>query len=1679
MAGGESLGNLYFDLGLDDKEFMSKLEAIKKGDFKIKVGVDSKSILDASTTVSKSIVGAFKKIDIKIPSINTKAIDSAIGSGIDYQKNRLNELKSMIASTEAQISKLPLKGSVNISGGERSAGSEILSDLKKEAAELEKISAIRTEINSKSISQKNKEDDAYSAKVLSDMKKYYEEEEKSSSKKSSIVESNANKEKKSVKEANDEKMKATLFEGRVSKIDTAKNVDLAKEALLRQKIQKEIESTALAHKRNEAFGTQSQSRIRSNTEFTNKTLISQRQIAMQLSNQFGTMFSIYAVESFVKKLAEVRGEFESQKIALSAILQNGQQANVIFEQIKNLSVESPFKFKDLVGYTKQLSAFQIPANELFDTMKRLADVSSGLGVGMDRVVLAFGQVRSASVLRGQELRQFSEMGIPMVQLLADKFSILEKQTVSTGDVFERISKRMVSFNDVKDIFDDMTGAGGKFYEMQEKQAKSLLGMMTNLQDAIDIALNDIGETNEGVLKGAVSLTTDLINNWQTVAKIVMTAVAAYGAYKTVMLFNLALNSQFIAGLVLQASRLTMITAELGITTAAQYALNTAASINPWTVAALAIGAVFGALVLLSNNSKTAKEDIDRLNKSALDSAKSAGKVSELVSAYDKLSSSASKSEEEQTRLKVVIKELAKLYPDLVLKTDQYGNAIDVNIKKVKSLGDVMKQNLLIIARQNIEEAKSNIGGYSAANRKITDTLKAGVVTSTVYNENGPKTITSALTISERKRLQEEYESNQGIINGFLGTIQNSADLINKLKGNADKAKSEMSDWANWAKNFKKQTDALNISKSISELFTQQNMEGGSAEFKSSLEKMYKDDLEQYKIYVTSKGLFSAQEISDLKKKVSDEKSALDILGGTKEENKKDKTDYVAEQLENQIKLVKNLYSEFVKLNGVQGTDRAKELISTSPEYKSSRDKLATIGVGIQFSEDKVNEEITKLIAKTKQTKKVKEIGASFASNIDKGFAEKSNESFENIFKAIDLVISTYKPKYDLYEKIFSLTGNSSQAAILAFGTQSAKDLGDIMKSQFESIPNAGIFDPLVRPAEGASGQIKKLWDDITEYYATKKVTKVEALSNLIEAAKTSEDKIISINNKAEKEIKETNEWAMSEMAGASASMILEIASIQESANKATKQNAEDQINEIRSTLFQLTPLYNEIFKDLGKVAAGNLDALLLKTNGLIELVKTKGEVKTGSNGETTGYFLKAGISDPNSGLKIDTNTLISVDKYNEAIERTNSIVNKINENPFKALLNPPKGVTDETPEERLKRIAGAIQGISDLAISVSGEVGSLMDSFGASDESKQSLTNIVNLATGAAQAGVGVAKLASGDVVGGIKDLASGIAKTVLSLNAMHDAKYEKQIKEYQKQIDATAKSYDSLTDSLSRKTAASKVDAQAEEYVMLQREKNLLEAQKQAEEAKKNTDQSKIDDYNNQIEEAAKKQQELALNTISYVLGGDIGSQADSWAKTLTDAMDSAFQNGTDAAQAWGDSVDNIVRDIAKNFIVNSFLGKQLQDWLQTASSDWTDADGKANQKNIEDDLKGFSTFAKSLEPATEAALKTVNDIYGTGAASAASSVSNGIKGITEPTADRLAGMINAIRQDSAVNRVSLSTIRDIIQSYAGGNIEANSYLQKMDANIRQNTLNTTAILGAIQDVTTNGANGKALKMA
>lgn len=237
---------------------------------------------------------------------------------------------------------------------------------------------------------------------------------------------------------------------------------------------------------------------------------------------------VFGAQQFAMSIITTGGEMEKQHIALQSILGDMQNANTMFNQIKELALNSPFTFSELNRDVKQLAAYGVEYDQLYDTTKRLADMSSGLGVSFDRIALAFGQVQARGWLDGKELRQIAYAGIPLLEKLSEFYSKQEGRNVSTSEIKTRISSRDVSFDDVKSIFWQMTDAGGQFYNMQQVLSETLLGRYNKLKDAWEIMLADFANGKNiigGTFMGILDVVTNLVQQIHVLGPAMVAAFA--------------------------------------------------------------------------------------------------------------------------------------------------------------------------------------------------------------------------------------------------------------------------------------------------------------------------------------------------------------------------------------------------------------------------------------------------------------------------------------------------------------------------------------------------------------------------------------------------------------------------------------------------------------------------------------------------------------------------------------------------------------------------------------------------------------------------------------------------------------------------------------------------------------------------------------------------------------------------------------------------------------------------------------------------------------------------------------------------------------------------------------------------------------------------------------------------
>ena len=406
-------------------------------------------------------------------------------------------------------------------------------------------------------------------------------------------------------------------------------------------------------------------KLRGKQEQLQRSKKSLMNISDQLQRKLALLFSVSAIQGYINKLVTVRGEFELQQKSLQVLLQSKDDANKLWDETVKLAVKSPFSVKQLVTYTKQLAAYRIESDKLYQTNKMLADVSAGLGVDMQRLILAFGQVKSANYLRGTELRQFSEAGVNMLGELSKLYTELEGKMVSVGDVFERISKRQVAFSDVEEVFKRITSEGGVFYQMQEQQADTLKGMTMNLRDSIDLMLNDIGTSYDSTIKGLVSATKVIVENWRQIAPMINTVAGMLTGVLLSKVINgiIAIGPAFIAPFKKLVFELTLAnTAGLSLK-----AILSSISRTGLGLILAAVGALIGALYSAWTYSTKLNEELSRID---LDLSK---RLEDGIEKYhelaDQVANVANSEYERNKALKALQQTFGEILPDEMLRKE--------------------------------------------------------------------------------------------------------------------------------------------------------------------------------------------------------------------------------------------------------------------------------------------------------------------------------------------------------------------------------------------------------------------------------------------------------------------------------------------------------------------------------------------------------------------------------------------------------------------------------------------------------------------------------------------------------------------------------------------------------------------------------------------------------------------------------------------------------------------------------------------------------------------------------------------------------------------------------------------------------------------------------------------------
>lgn len=1422
---------------------------------------------------------------------------------------------------------------------------------------------------------------------------------------------------------------------------------------------------------------------------TNTTMSSQSRIAGELKNQIANVYSIYTLERFVRGLYTIGGEFQKQRIALTSILGDSMKAETIFNRIKDLAVVSPFQFKELASYAKQLSAYSIPYEELYDTTKRLADISAGVGVDMGRIILAYGQVRSAAFLRGQELRQFTEAGIPLVDELAKRFTKLTGVVTSAGDVFDKISRKEVSFGMVKDVLWELTDEGGKFYNMQEALAESLAGKWSNLQDAWDVMMADIAEGNSGVLSDSLELLTDLMKHWEAVADILGILVGIYGSYKTaVIAVNVAQKSSF--AISQMQAYYTWLNKGVKVTKAAavaQWALNSAMKVNPWVFWITTLGAIVTTLTVFQEKVETVAEKTKKLN---IEFSKNIEKI-----------------KEEESKAKGYISRIFDKTNGIDAQRRAY-----LNLQKIyPSLFENMKfeQFLLEGEYQAIQKVLS-------ASKEREKVKSAGLVIGATNNRNEAQR-----ELNRLKSRREYYQS----LDGYENVIESLDEDIKKQEEVLSQAQKTLNDALENYSTYKIKKDDKNSAwfKKATELYEKfgierlkPDAEGGLQKYIENIIGANEDASSTLSEWTKKEGEWNEEtrksiDKAKLLKNATDE--ILKTFGRVTKETQNTK-DPIAEQWEARTDLIDKAVSSYEKWRKIEGEEVASQRVKGISEFAPIFDKN---GVNLDLKDpSKAYKYIQGQLDRSKE--KQEDLYISLGVKIDKAGIDSAKKEVDNALKEIEKYVSQTGEKWDLYKKLFNASGNKSLSMNIAFGGEvSFKSVVDDLRNQLsKALENTGskfsVTDVLAMKEDDVKkqfgeGVILKLYQSINEESKKMRSESLENLLGMIEDYKDYAQKIKDIERNLQKDLADIE--SQRGQLGEEATDRL----IAQRKKKASEDAASTKFEQFKSS-----EDWAKTFDDLDRLSSATLSRLIknleefknttgqsLKVNEFKELVNVLKKLRDESESRNPFKTLSDGIkeyAEATEKLKRaqkelgfiqdggEVTTGVSETSHTETkktdggLSYQAKVVDKLTPK-LKTLTDAEKEVADAQDKQneasdKVQVGFGDIVDMANLLIGTLGDLGSAFDALG-NDSIGDTLSTVQEVAGGllnTAQSGATLfAGISSGNpmaIMQGATGVVSGITGIIGSIAKAHDKKLDKTIQRSQLEVKKLSNDYKNLQSVIERQLGAVTQSQSKEMIANLQKQQEEVQKQMEAEQDKKDSDASKIEDYKQQYIELGEQIKYFYEDLASEQFGIDLKG----WSDQISEALVNAFANGEDAAKAFDDTVADIMRNVIKEMISLNVIKPamdKLRDYLFGDKGIFTDSSAGGTNLTEQEaaglmqqlgSLRGTISDSKKIWDYLNAAAKKMG--ISLEETNASNTLSKGIQeNITEETANILASYINGIRADVSIKRALLEKWgNEILPKY---NVIAEQQLTQMRA-IANNTLrsaqNTEANVALVQEV-------------
>lgn len=1393
-----------------------------------------------------------------------------------------------------------------------------------------------------------------------------------------------------------------------------------------------------------------------------------------------------ALTGFAKSLMDVRGQYELLERSIGVVLGDFEKGSQIFREQQTLALKSPFTVIDLASTTKMLAAYNFEAEELVDVSKRIADISAALGVPMERLTYNLGQIRAQIVFTARDARDFANAGLSIITELAKMYTEQEERIVSVGDVMDRMSNKMVSFTDVMKVLNRYTDEGGMFYDFQAKQAETLAGKLSNLTDAYDFMLNEIGKERQGILTGSISVVQKLFENWRAVSSALTVVISTIGAYKAMQaLANIeTLNGtrltikQTLAEVA--RARATQGTAAATLAAArAQGVLNRALAFvaaNPYAAVAAGAVALLTTFAILLPKAKSVEEQIEGLDEASTHLKKSfenLSNVEDLISQYDNLqktirttqetidayADSSEKSAKNNKDLETAVnsnkeahnqldKVMSKLVdattPAIISKMNEYGKILGINTKAAREFAEALSQSNIKGTEQQLSELEKRRG------QLITDIAKQ----SQLYNKGLVEVVagmageiyTRPASEKEEKAAFENLQKMQKELASINASIQKANDSLSGLKEPTDDETKALSKWQAIV------DDITSKNERIGNIFKFKEDEG-IFDYTDRLKKEYKELKKQEDLI--NEGLLVDDESKEWTqqriKMVREIANSLRInLTSQKDLNKSKKEEM--DLLKQQIKLVDDIQKKFLQLvkdtgNITYATEKVKDAYQ---DLFDNAFKGVSVDINDLITFDKGSApKFYNKIAETLKSPEAKQLVAGkkaqseieYSISINSASVALAKRKIEGMFQGYELELDIegagqfgslfaglfeYDPvSLEQLEADVNATLNSLREKVSSFQKEQQK-LQDLINQN----PNDTRVDSwksslntLVQNESDASKAIEDIQKRLSDTIKKAALDDFKNFQSIADKYAEMEDKI------AEVERKRLEDQASISNRVADATSDLAKLELQLSVTESPDVRAEieSEIEEIQNFINEKAP------------------KLSLAVDTGAEQEKTKIAFEEWKN---TSNAWEKSFQDLNAISTVSLNNMIDeierfavanranmpINEYKELMARIKALKTEVNSrNPFALLADQVENLKDN-----FKGLDGSFEStveyVSQLGMSVS-SIGNIFEQMGFSEGVSDTISTIGEAIQGASQAAQGIAQIAGGDILGGTINTLGGIWQGVSAIFNAGNKKITREVEKSERRVKQLENAYKNLERAVDK--SMGKAEIAAQKAAIANQKAQLAEVQRQLQleksRKKKNQDQDKIIDLEGQVIDLQNAINDATTEIVNNLLGTDVKSAAESFA----DSWISAWKEGTDTMANLEESFDDLITNMIVKSLASEIVGQRLKSMFAMVQR-FTEENSAGGVGITTEEAKQIADLGKELIPLINEDLKNLMGQlgieFGSGVKDAAlSSLQKGIQGITEEQAGALEAYMNMVSQQVFQQTTIMQGIWDMTNVNAG----------------------------------------------